>query len=113
MKYKFWLPCLALLAFLPCAGYAYDHQVSGIYVGMIRAYGNTAGVQTFNRADGGAFPGCTNEPTAMWADSVYTTADGRKALLAVLLSAKALNVPVTIYYTTADGYCRFQIIDIE
>jgi hypothetical protein len=41
------------------------------------------------------------------------TPDGAKALLAVLLSARAVNVPVKIYYTTADGYCRFQIIDIE
>jgi hypothetical protein len=110
---KHWLRCLAILALVPCVGYAYDHQVGGVYVGIIRAYENTAGVQTFSRADGGTFPGCTNDPTYMWADSVYPTPDGRKAPLAVLLSAKALNAPVRIYYTTADGYCRFQIIDVE
>jgi hypothetical protein len=113
MKNRYWYRVLALLVLLPCASYAYDHQVGGIYVGMIRAYGNTAGVQAFSRADNQTFPGCTNEPGVMWADSAYTTADGRKALLAVLLSAKAQNAPVRIYYTTADGYCRFQIIDIE
>jgi hypothetical protein len=113
MQNKLWRHLLPLIAFIPCVGYAYDHQVGGIYVGMIRAYGNTAGVQAFSRVDNQTFPGCTNEPGVMWADSAYTTADGRKALLAVLLSAKAQNVPVRIYYTTADGYCRFQIIDIE
>src|SRR6187551_1308620 len=108
MKNNFWRYLLAAVACVPCVGYAYDHQVGGIYVGMIRAYGNTAGVQAFSRADNGTFPGCTNEPGVMWADSAYLTADGRKALLAVLLSAKALTASVRIYYTTADGYCRFQ-----
>ena len=102
-----------VLALSPCAVHAYDHQVGGIYVGMIRAYGNTAGVQAFRRADGGTFPDCVNDPTYMWADSAYLTPDGRKALLAVLLTARVTNAPVRIYYTTADGYCRFQIIDLE
>src|SRR5262245_20821216 len=102
MKKIFWLHLLSTLAFIPCVGYAYDHQVGGIYVGMIRAYGNSAGVQAFSRADNQTFPGCTNEPGVMWADSAYLTADGRKSLLAVLLSAKALNSSVRIYYTTVD-----------
>ena len=110
---KIWLRFLGALALIPCVGYAYDHEVGGVYVGMIRAYGNNAGVQTFKRADGGTFPGCTSDPTVMWADSSYMTPDGAKALLAVLLSARAMNAPVRIFYTTADGYCRFQIIDIE
>ena len=113
MKKRLWHHLLALPAFIPCVGYAYDHQVGGIYVGMIRAYGNTAGVQAFSRADNGPFPGCTNEPGVMWADSAYLTADGRKALLALLLSAKAQSASVRIYYTTADGYCRFQNIELE
>ena len=49
----------------------------------------------------------------MWADSAYLTADGRKALLAVLLTARTTNSTIRVYYTTADGYCRFQVIDIE
>jgi hypothetical protein len=52
---KIWLRFLASLALIPCASYAYDHEVGGIYAGMIRAYGNNAGVQTFKRADGGTF----------------------------------------------------------
>ncbi len=113
LKNRMWRLFLASLAFVPFAAQAYTHEVGGIYVGMIRAYGNNAGVQAFRRADGGTFPGCTNDPTYMWSDSAYVTADGSKALLAVLLSARALNAPVKIYYTTASGYCLFQIIDIE
>jgi hypothetical protein len=92
--------------------FAYDAVVSNVPVGLVRVYGNE-GVQLFTRADGGTFPGCTNQPTVMWADSNHLTADGRKALLALLLSAKATGALVQIYYTTADGYCRFQIIDMH
>ena len=67
----------------------------------------------FRKADGSAFPGCSSDAASMWADSAYLTADGRKALLAVLLTARTTNSTIRVYYTTADGYCRFQVIDIE
>lgn len=92
--------------------FSYDHQVSDVPVGLIRVYGN-GGLNAFTRADGAAFPGCPNDVTTMWADSNYVTPDGRKALLALLVSAKATDSLVRIYYTTADGYCRFQIIDMQ
>jgi hypothetical protein len=112
MKNKFWLPCLALLGLAPCTGYGYDHQVSGVLVGFVRVAGNY-GVSAFGRAGGSAFPGCANDSATMWADTSYLTADGQKALLATLLTARAMGTAVTVYYSTTSGYCRFQIVDIE
>lgn len=112
MKKTFWQSSLVCLLLSPTAVFAWDHDVSGVSVGLIRTYGN-AGVSTFRKADGSAFPGCTTDATNMWADSTYLTADGRKALLAVLLTARTTNSSVRVYYTTADGYCRFQVIDLE
>lgn len=91
---------------------AYDSQVSGVQVGLIRTYGNL-GLSAFTRADGQAFPGCTKQPTHMWVDSSFVTADGGKSIMSILLSAKATKTPVTVYYVTADGYCRFHIVDLE
>jgi hypothetical protein len=112
MKNKVWQLLLLCLLLSPAAGYAWDHEVGGVSVGLIRTYGN-AGVSTFRKADGSAFPGCSSDAASMWADSAYLTADGRKALLAVLLTARTTNSTIRVYYTTADGYCRFQVIDIE
>jgi hypothetical protein len=110
---KFLVPLsAAALLSVPVSTFAYDTQVSNVPVGMIRVYGN-AGVQAFRRSDGGTFPGCTNDSDTMWADTTYLTADGRKSLLGLLLSAKATGSLVRVYYTTADGYCRFQIVDIQ
>jgi hypothetical protein len=104
---------LFLLGCLLCGQvFAYDHSVSGVLVGSVRVFGSF-GLAAMTRADGGAFTGCVNDSTTMWADESFLTTDGAKALLATLLSAKASGSPVTIYYTTADGYCRMQIIQID
>jgi hypothetical protein len=109
---KFFVPLSAVALMSVCASaFAYDAQVSNVPVGLIRVYGNS-GLHAFSRSDGAAFPGCTNDVTTMWADSSYVTLDGRKSLLALLLSAKTTGSLIRVYYTTADGYCRFQIIDI-
>jgi hypothetical protein len=111
MKRTLVLGAIGLLGFSANVS-AYDAQVSDVPVGLIRVYGNS-GLHAFSRADGASFPGCTNDVSTMWADSSYVTLDGRKSLLALLLSAKATGSLIRIYYTTADGYCRFQIIDIQ
>jgi hypothetical protein len=103
----------ALLSVCGSPAFAYDHQVADVPVGWVRSFGNSGGVSAFSRADLGAFPGCTTDTTTMWADPSYVTPDGSKALLALLLAAKASGALIRIYYTTADGYCRFQIIDIQ
>lgn len=108
---KSWALVLASVLMTTVA-HSYDRSVSGVVVGFVRAQGN-AGVVAFNQAGGAAFPGCASDPAIMWADSAYLTADGQKALLAVLLTAKATGSPVTVWYSTTSGYCRFQIVDLE
>jgi hypothetical protein len=94
------------------AAHGYDHQVSNVPVGAIRIFGNY-GLEAFTRADGAAFPGCTSDTATMWLDPAFVNADGLKAITAALLFARSTQAMVTVYYTTGDGYCRFQIVQIQ
>jgi hypothetical protein len=107
------LASIFVAAIATTPSYAYDHTISDVPVGLIRVYGNYAGVEAFTRSDGAVFPGCTTDTATMWVDPTYVTTDGAKAILAVLLAAKSTQSLVRIYYTTADGNCRFQIVEIE
>jgi hypothetical protein len=113
-KTRFWKTTMAaLLTIAGVPAMAYDHQISDVPVGWVRSFGNSGGLMAFSRADGAAFPGCTTDTTTMWIDANYATLDGRKSLLAMVLSAKLSGGLIRIYYTTADGYCRAQIIDVQ
>jgi hypothetical protein len=113
MKTYSLLVALSILAMAGHSAYAYDHIVSDVPVGSIRVFGNYGGVQAFLRSDGAAFPGCTSDTVTMWVDSNYVTTDGAKVIAAALLMAKSTQSLVRVYYTTADGYCRFQIVEVE
>lgn len=103
---------LSFIALTPSSVLAYDHFVSGVVIGSVRVH-ESLGFSSFARADQGTFPGCSQQPGTMWSNTSTRTVDGSKALLSTLLMAKATRAPVTIYYTTTDGYCRVEIIDLE
>lgn len=107
------LVTLLIAAMASHPSYAYAQVVSDVPVGSIRVFGNNPGVEAFVRSDGAAFPGCTSDTGTMWIDPNYVTADGNKATTALLLTAKSTQSLVRVYYTTADGYCRFQIVELE
>ncbi len=83
-------------------------------IGLVRVYTNKPGISGFERADGANFAHCTNSPHHMYSDFLYYTPEGIKAALAVLLTAKATDKDVTVYYNVdSDGYCRFELVDIK
>ncbi len=102
-----------LMLFLPSFALAYDH-VFVTKVGFVRVFSNSPGVSAFGREGNAAFPECTTGPTSMWTDSNYSTPEGRKASLAILLAAKGLNANVTVYFNVdTSGNCRFEVVDIN
>ncbi|MDH4099521.1 MAG: hypothetical protein OEV28_02960 [Nitrospirota bacterium] len=83
-------------------------------VGDINTYKNFPGVGWFKRQDGSNFPNCTQGSAYMWADLVNSTADGTKSMLSVLLTARAMDREVMVWYTVdANGYCRIDAVTLK
>lgn len=104
---------LIMLLLLPYSGYGQQYSVV-TKVGAIQVNGSgNGGVNRFFRGDGSNFPECTSQPNVAYADATSITPEGGRALLSVLLAAKAMNADVRVYLTVdASGYCRFQIVTI-
>ena len=102
---------LSLLGTLNLA-IAYDYSVQ-TEVGKISTSGTSPGANNFTRVNNVAFPNCTTSPTVMWSDP-NNTSDGKKTVLAALLTAKALGRTVNVYYhVDGSGYCRYEIVEVN
>ena len=56
---------------------------------------------------------CTLQTSHFWLNTSYVSSDGLQAMLSILLTAKAMNKQITVYYTTADNYCRAKLVGMS
>lgn len=99
------------LSLSPAAAYQYSVVIN---VGEIFISGDFSGAAWFKQTSGAAFSHCTNNPTAVYPLTPYVTKEGAQAILSVLLTARAANTPVRVWYDVdAQGRCVYDAVTLE
>jgi len=96
------------LTFILCSSQAYAQAYTHAHlakVGYVQiSGGGNGGLAVWGTADGSSFPGCTSNPQYMWTDNAPTvTVAASKSMLAVALTAKAMDRSVWAYYIVDSG----------
>lgn len=105
------LACAAGLSLSPASAYQYSQIIN---VGEIYVSGDFGGAAWFKPKGATTFSHCTNNPSLVYPLIPYVTKEGAQAILSVLLTARAANTPVKVYYDVdAQGRCVYDSVTLE
>jgi hypothetical protein len=80
-------------------------------VGVVQTSGSSSGVVLWTSGDGSAFsPTCG---AVLWADTTESTEAARRAMLAMLLMAKATDKEVTVFWKEVNNACFMTHLQLQ